>query len=78
MEIQKIKELARKLNLQNIYYGEIELKETGMSNLDYLYYILNEEYEKRKERAKKKLHKKSKLPKLDFDIDKQTGGAGRY
>ena len=30
MEIQKIKELARKLNLQNIYYGEIELKETGL------------------------------------------------
>lgn len=73
MEIQKIKELARKLNLQNIYYGEIELKETGLSNLDYLYYILNEEYEKRKEKAKGKLYKKSKLPKLEFDIDKQTG-----
>lgn len=41
-DTSKILELARKLNLQNIAHGYIELEEKpDMSNLDYLALILS-------------------------------------
>lgn len=74
-DISKIIELARKLNLQNIAHGYIELEEKpDMNNLDYLSLILSQEVEMREEKAFVKREKESKLPYREFIKAKVNDG----
>ncbi|MBQ5970291.1 MAG: ATP-binding protein [Clostridia bacterium] len=74
-DTSKILELARKLNLQNIAHGYIELEEKpDMSNLDYLALILSQEVEMREEKAFVKREKESKLPYREFIKAKVNDG----
>ena len=74
-DTSKILELARKLNLQNIAHGYIELEEKpDMSNLDYLALILLQEVEMREEKAFVKREKESKLPYREFIKAKVNDG----
>ena len=74
-DISKIIELARKLNLQNIAHGYIELEEKpDMNNLEYLSLILSQEVEMREEKAFVKREKESKLPYREFIKAKVNDG----
>lgn len=73
MEIETIKKLAKKLNLQNLANGCFELKETAMSNLDYLQFVLQKELSMREDRQVDKRQKASKLPLLKFDENQVSG-----
>ena len=42
-DIAEIKELAKTLNLMNVYNGIIDISDEKVSNLDYLYNILKQE-----------------------------------
>ena len=42
-DIAEIKELAKTLNLMNVYKGVIDISDETVSNLDYLYNILKQE-----------------------------------
>lgn len=77
MEIATIKNLAKKLNLQNLANGCFELKETAMSNLDYLQFVLQKELSMREDRQVDKRQKASKLPIVKFD-DNQIGGITKW
>ena len=72
-QIQMIKDLARKLNLQRMAVGAIELKESGISNLDFLQSVLQQELNIRGDRAIIKKQKLSKLPQCSFDITRSSG-----
>ncbi len=65
-EIQMIKELAKKLNLQNLYYGGIDLEKNEMGNKEFLCYVLQEELRMREEKAVVKKLKASKIPRCSF------------
>ncbi|MFI3165537.1 MAG: ATP-binding protein [Bacillota bacterium] len=66
-EIQMIKELAKRLNLQHIFYGAIDLEKPEMGNCEFLCYVLREELRMREEKAVFKKMKASKLPKCRFE-----------
>ena len=48
-DIAEIKELAKSLNLMNVYNGIIDISDEKVSNLDYLYNILKQEVDIRRE-----------------------------
>ena len=66
-DIAEIKELAKALNLMNVYKGVIDISDEKVSNLDYLYNILKQEVDIRKENKITKLLAESRLPKKIFD-----------
>lgn len=66
-DIAEIKELAKALNLMNVYKGVIDVSNEKVSNLDYLYNILKQEVDIRKENKITKLLAESHLPKKIFD-----------
>ena len=66
-DIAEIKELAKALNLMNVYNGIIDVGNEKVSNLDYLYNILKQEVDIRKENKITKLLAESRLPKKIFD-----------
>ena len=66
-DIAEIKELAKSLNLMNVYKGVIDISDEKVSNLDYLYNILKQEVDIRKENKITKLLAESRLPKKIFD-----------
>ena len=66
-DIAEIKELAKTLNLMNVYKGVIDISDEKVSNLDYLYNILKQEVDIRKENKITKLLAESRLPKKIFD-----------
>ena len=66
-DIAEIKELAKALNLMNVYNGIIDISDEKVSNLDYLYNILKQEVDIRKENKITKLLAESRLPKKIFD-----------
>ena len=66
-DIAEIKELAKSLNLMNVYNGIIDISDEKVSNLDYLYNILKQEVDIRKENKITKLLAESRLPKKIFD-----------
>ena len=66
-DISEIKELAKILNLMNVYKGVIDISDETVSNLDYLYSILKQEVDIRKENKITNLLKESRLPKKEFD-----------
>lgn len=68
-EISRIKDLAKRLNLMNLYKGEYELKQNDMSNLDYLEYILNMELSIRENKQLINRKKQSKIPKLSKSFE---------
>ena len=53
--------------------GAIELKESGISNLDFLQSVLQQELNIRGDRAIMKKQKLSKLPQCSFDITRSSG-----
>ena len=66
-DIAEIKELAKSLNLMNVYNEIIDISDEKVSNLDYLYNILKQEVDIRKENKITKLLAESRLPKKIFD-----------
>ena len=66
-DIAEIKELSKALNLMNVYNGIIDISDEKVSNLDYLYNILKQEVDIRKENKITKLLAESRLPKKIFD-----------
>ncbi len=66
-DIAEIKELAKTLNLMNVYKGVIDINDETVSNLDYLYGILKQEVDIRKQNKVTNLLKESRLPKKDYD-----------
>ena len=66
-DIAEIKELAKSLNLMNVYKGVIDISDEKVSNLDYLYNILKQEVDIRKENKITKLLAESRLPKKILD-----------
>ena len=66
-DIAEIKELAKTLNLMNVYKGVIDISDETVSNLDYLYSILKQEVDIRNENKVANLLKESRLPKKVFD-----------
>ena len=66
-DIAEIKELAKALNLMNVYNGIIDISDEKVSNLDYLYNILKQEVDIRKENKITKLFAESRLHKKIFD-----------
>lgn len=74
-DTSKIIEMARRLNLQNIAHGYIELEDKpNMTNKEYLAYILSQEVEMREERAYVKREKDSRLPYREFIKAKVNDG----
>ena len=73
-DISEIKELAKTLNLMNVYKGVIDISDETVSNLDYLYNILKQEVDIRKENKVTSLLKESRLPKKEFDDSGVTQG----
>lgn len=73
-DIAEIKELAKTLNLMNVYKGVIDIGDETVSNLDYLYKILKQEVDIRKENKVTNLLKESRLPKKEFDDSGITQG----
>lgn len=53
--------------------GAIELKESGISNLDFLQRVLQQELNIRGDRAIMKKQKLSKLPRCSFDLTRSSG-----
>jgi len=66
-DIAEIKELAKSLNLMNVYNGIIDISDEKVSNLDYLYSILKQEVDIRRENKVDNILKQSRLPKKEFD-----------
>ena len=66
-DIADIKELAKTLNLMNVYNGVIDISDETVSNIDYLYNILKREVEIRKQNKLANILKESRLPKKVFD-----------
>ena len=66
-DIAEIKELAKALNLMNVYNGIIDISDEKVSNLDYLYNILKQEVDIRRENRVDNILKQSRLPKKEFD-----------
>ena len=66
-DIAEIKELAKSLNLMNVYNGIIDISDEKVSNLDYLYNILKQEVDIRRENKINSILKQSRLPKKEFD-----------
>ncbi len=66
-DIAEIKELAKALNLMNVYNGIIDISDEKVSNLDYLYNILKSEVDIRRENKVNNILKQSRLPKKEFD-----------
>lgn len=73
-DLNKIKELARELNLMNIANGEIDLTKENVSNAEYLYNILFQEVEIRHKNRDIKLKKVSRLPEKTFNHRNITKG----
>ena len=74
-DISKIIDVARRLNLQNIVHGYVDLEEKkDMSNQDYLYFILSQECEMREQKAYVRREKESKLPYREFIKSKVNSG----
>ena len=73
-DISDIKKIAKELCLMNIANGIIELKEETVSNLDYLYNILNKEKELREQKKANDVCRSSRLPKKVFDETTITAG----
>lgn len=74
-DTSRIMEYARKLNMQNLVHGYIELEsKPGMTNLEYLEYILSQEVEMREEKAYVKREKESRLPYKEFIKAKVNDG----
>ena len=73
-DIAEIKELARSLCLMNVANGQIDLNDETLSNLDYLYNILQQEAELRKKKKADEVYKSSRLPKKVFDESRITAG----
>lgn len=66
-DINDVLEVARRLNLQSIAHGHVELEEKkDMSNLDYLHFILSQELEIREAKSFTRRERESKLPYRDF------------
>ena len=72
--LTEIYELAKKLNLQNLARGAIDLQNEKLSNLDYLYMVLQAEVDMRADVAIVKREKASRLPNKVFDKSKVSGG----
>ena len=72
--LTEIYELAKKLNLQNLARGDIDLQNEKLSNLDYLHMVLQAEVDMRTEVAVVKREKASHLPNKVFDKSKVSGG----
>ena len=66
-DIAEIKELAKTLNLMNVYNGIIDISDEKISNLDYLYNILKSEVDIRRKNKVDNILKQSRLPKKEFD-----------
>ena len=73
-DISDIKKIAKELCLMNIANGIIELKEETVSNLDYLYNVLNKEKELREQKKANDVYRSSRLPKKVFDETAITAG----
>ena len=73
-DIAEIKELAKALNLMNVYTGIIDISDEKVSNLDYLYNILKQEVDIRRENKVNNILKQSRLPKKEFDDSLITQG----
>ena len=73
-DIAEIKELAKTLNLMNVYKGVIDISDETVSNLDYLYNILKQEVDIRKDNKTTSILKASRLPKKEFDDSGITQG----
>ena len=73
MDISDVLALARELNLTHIANGEVDLTNERVSNLDYLYTVLQEEVEIRHIERVKKLTKRSRRCPLG-----RTGGMVAY
>jgi len=73
-DIAEIKGLAKTLNLMNIYKGVIDIGDETVSNLDYLYNILKQEVDIRKDNKTTSILKASRLPKKEFDDSGITQG----
>ena len=67
-DIAEIKELAKSLNLMNVYNGIIDISNEKVSNLDYLYNILKQEVDIRRENKVDNILKQSRLPKKSLMI----------
>ena len=74
MDISDVLTLARELNLTHIANGEVDLTNERVSNLDYLYRVLQEEVEIRHTERVKKLTKRSRLPDRHFDDSELSSG----
>ncbi len=74
MDISDVLTLARELNLTHIANGEVDLTNERVSNLDYLYTVLQEEVEIRHIERVKKLTKRSRLPDRHFDDSDLSSG----
>ena len=72
--ITEIYVLAKKLNLQNLACGAIDLQNEKLSNIDYLHMVLQSEVDMRTEVAVAKREKASRLPKKVFDKTKVSDG----
>lgn len=73
-DITEIRELARKLNLQNIARGYIDMNDEKLSNLDYFQMILQKELKIRVRQKQIKLRRASKLPNKVFDVSNLNKG----
>ena len=73
-DIAEIKELARSLCLMNIANGGVDLNNETISNLNYLYNILQQEAELRKKKKADEVYRSSRLPKKVFDESRITAG----
>jgi len=73
----KIRELAKLLNIHTVGNAKFELNNMGMNNLEYLQWIFERELQVRKERAIVRVRKISNLPQVSFDINSLHEGV-RY
>ena len=73
-DIRHIKDLAKKLNLQNIAKGKVSLDVGSMKPLDFLEDVLINEIECRRIARIKRLKKQSRLPKKKFKREKLDKG----
>ena len=69
-----IQALAKKLNLQNIANGEIDLNDEKLSNKDYLYSVLLAEVNIRNANRLRDIRKDAHLPNKVFDMTRITEG----
>lgn len=67
-DINRIREIAKNLGLHNLAAGRISVTNEMMSNTDYLFDILTQEAEYRKDSRAARLRKRSHLPHKRFDV----------